>query len=110
MPRVAVPSKDSSGLESTIEEHFGRAKYFTLIEIEDNRISSVEVVENPLKEHFPGELPRFLKKLGVEVVVVERIGPRAKSFFESLNIKVLEGHRGRVKEIIEKLLESGILI
>lgn len=108
MTKIAAPIKDKSGLESTIEEHFGRAKYFALIETENNKVSHIEVVENPFKEHSPGVLPKFLKEKGVEVVIVDRIGPRAKLFFESFSIKVLEGYKGRLRDIIENILKSSV--
>ena len=41
--RVAISSEGDQGLESIVSHHFGRCPYFTIVDIEDQKASSVEV-------------------------------------------------------------------
>lgn len=106
--KIVVPSIDKSGLESQIEEHFGRARYYTFIEVDQDtkEIKNVTVVEAPFAEHGPGDIPRWISENGADTVIVLGIGPRAVGFFESFNIKVISGARGKVKDVVEAYLKG----
>lgn len=45
--RVAVPTS-RGGLEDRVHESLVRAETFTLVELKDGEVKSVEIVENPL--------------------------------------------------------------
>ena len=45
--RIAVPSSGSGGLEGQRSQHFGHCDAFTLIDIKNGEISSVDIVSNP---------------------------------------------------------------
>jgi len=102
---IAVPTEDGRGLDSQVAQHFGRAPYFTLIEVEDGEIKDVRVLEAPMT-HEPGELPALLRRENVEVILAYGIGGRAAAFFESYGIKVLTGVEGRVREVIKAFIEG----
>ncbi|OYT25316.1 MAG: hypothetical protein B6U95_09650 [Thermofilum sp. ex4484_82] len=53
--KIAIPSVDDKGLDSFVEQHFGRAKYYTIIELKGKEIEKIEVIENPFIRHSPGE-------------------------------------------------------
>lgn len=103
---IAIPSKDSKGIESSMEEHFGRAKYFTLIEVRDNEIVKVKVLKVPWEEHKVGDLPRLLAKEGVKLVFANRIGRRAREILSQMGIEVKEGYSGKIKQILELYLKG----
>jgi len=109
MLMIAVPCKNSRGLNSEIEEHFGRAKFFALVEVEGDKIKGVDFLEAPA-EHSPGELPEMLRKRGVEVVLAYGMGPRAIQFFESYGIRVVTGAKGEVGEVVEKFVKEELEI
>ncbi len=44
--RLAIPSETADGLQSMRSGHFGHAQYFTIIDVEDGQIKSVESVKN----------------------------------------------------------------
>ncbi len=102
---IAIPTEDGRGLDSQVAQHFGRAPYFTLIEVEDGEIKDVRVLEAPMT-HEPGELPTLLRRENVEVILAYGIGGRAAAFFESYGIKVLTGVEGRVREVIKAFIEG----
>ncbi|NJE08519.1 dinitrogenase iron-molybdenum cofactor [Thermococcus sp. M39] len=106
--RIAIPAKDSRGLESEICEHFGRAKYFVFVNIRNEKIENVEVVEVPFDEHSPGDLPGFIKDHGGEVVLAYGMGMKAMAYFQSLGIQVVTGAYGKIKDIVEAFINQAL--
>ncbi|MDI6704564.1 MAG: NifB/NifX family molybdenum-iron cluster-binding protein [bacterium] len=45
--RMAIPTKAYAGLEDTVSEVFGKAKTFTIVEVENGQIRNVQVIDNP---------------------------------------------------------------
>ncbi len=44
--KIAVPSSNPGGLESAVGAHFGHCELYTIIDIEDGKISNVETLPN----------------------------------------------------------------
>ena len=99
--KIAVPSKDDKGLESEVEEHFGRARYYTIVEVDRGRVVNVEILENPFLRHEPGDIPRLLKEHGVEAVLAGNIGARARRYFKDCGIEVIAGCSGKVENAVK---------
>ncbi len=107
--KIAFTSDEKKGLESTMSYHFGHCPYFIIVEIEENKVLKVESIENPLAEsHNPGELPSFMKELGVEIIATGGMGPRAQEFFKQFGIKPIIGAYGKVKDVLEELVGEKI--
>jgi len=108
--RIAIPSQDERGLNSRIAEHFGRAPYYTFVDVdlEKKEINNVEVVKVPFESHDPGDLPLFVKEHDGELVMAYGMGHRAQEFFNYMRIKVLTGVSGRIGEVIETFLRGEI--
>ena len=102
--RVAISTDGDS-----VSAHFGRCPSFTIVDIEDGKITKKEVIENP--GHQPGFIPEFLHKRDVECIICGGMGMRAIELFNQLNIQMIVGISGRIDEVIEKLqkgtLEGG---
>ena len=92
-----------------VSAHFGRCPSFTIIDIENNEITSKETVDNP--GHQPGFIPQFLHEKGVKCIIAGGMGMRATGFFNELGIQAIVGISGKIDEVIEKLqkgtLEGG---
>ncbi|GAB6102130.1 NifB/NifX family molybdenum-iron cluster-binding protein [Thermococcus atlanticus] len=104
--RIAIPAEDNRGLESSVSGHFGRARYFVFVDVEENEIKGAEVVEVPFDEHNPGDLPNFIRKHGGEVVLAYGMGRRAMAFFNELGIEVVTGAHGRIKDVVEAFIHQ----
>ncbi|MEW6685939.1 MAG: NifB/NifX family molybdenum-iron cluster-binding protein [Candidatus Edwardsbacteria bacterium] len=85
-----------------VSPHFGRCPTFTIVEIEEEKVVSKEVVENP--GHQPAFLPHFLSEKGVSCIIAGGMGRRAEALFAEKGIETLVGIAGRVDEVIEKLI------
>ncbi|NJE84845.1 dinitrogenase iron-molybdenum cofactor [Thermococcus sp. CX2] len=104
--RIAVPIKDDSGLESEVCEHFGKARYFVFVDLEDGEIKGSEVVQVPFEEHSPGDLPEFIKQHGGEMVLAYGMGRRAIAYFNAMGVQVITGVSGKVRDVLEGLAKG----
>ena len=92
-----------------VSAHFGRCPSFTIVDIENDKVTKKEIVDNP--GHQPGFIPQFLHEKGVECIIAGGMGMRATGFFNEFGIQAIVGVNGKVDEVIEKLqkgtLEGG---
>lgn len=77
--KVAIPveSMTGNGLQLKPSHHFGKSPYYIIIELEDNKIKSWDIFENPgagLERKKGVKTAEFLKKMGVNVLVIRDIG------------------------------------
>ena len=84
-----------------VSAHFGRCPSFTLVDIDNGKVTNRMEVENP--GHQPGAIPQFLSQKGVNCIIAGGMGMRAVSFFEEYSIKTLVGVSGKIDEVIEQL-------
>lgn len=85
MIRVAVPTS-RGGLEDRVHESLVRAETFTLVELKDGEVKSVEIVENPYREEPYGagsKVAMFLVNLGVNVLLTPMDCPKGKAILEA---------------------------
>ena len=100
--RIVVPVLDESGLNARLSEHFGRAPYFAVIDLDENgRISSQRTVPN-ISEHFggTGRPPDRILQLRPNVLITYGMGPRALGIFQNARVAVLRANANTVKDII----------
>jgi predicted Fe-Mo cluster-binding NifX family protein len=101
--RVVIPAEDGSGLNARLSEHFGRAPYFIVVELdEDGNVSSIQAVPNE-SEHFGGfgRPPDRILQFKPNAVITYGMGPRALSIFQEAGVAVLKANADTVKEVIE---------
>lgn len=83
--KVAVATVGSDGLEDKVSGVFGKAKTFTILEIEDDQVRNIEVKENPGASYEHGSGPiagKVLLEAGVEAVICGEFGPGALALLE----------------------------
>jgi predicted Fe-Mo cluster-binding NifX family protein len=101
--KIIVPTDTQDGLTAQIAEHFGRAPYFTVVELGDKwEIANVTAVAN-VSEHLggTGSPHDHLTKLHPKAIVVYGMGPRGITAFQSAGIEVLKANANTVKEVVE---------
>ncbi len=106
--KIAV-STTNGGLDDKVSEVFGRAVSFTIVDVENGDIKSVEVVRNDYAVRGGGAgiaVSQFLADKGVEVVITGNVGPNALSVLNSAGIKVYRAGGMKVSEAIEKFLKG----
>ena len=105
---MAVPTKAHAGLEDFVSGVFGKAKTFTIIDVENGEVTNVQVVDNPAASYDYGSGPiasKALVDLKVDFVVTGELGPGASGLLEQHNIKRLPAKPGmKVAEAIRDTL------
>ena len=99
--KVAI-SAAGKNLESTIDERFGRCRYFIILETDD---MSYEVIENTnadLSTSAGIQSASLVASKGVEAVITGNCGPKAMQVFAATTIEVIIGQHGTVKDVVEK--------
>jgi len=99
--RVAISTDGNS-----VSAHFGRCPHFTIVDIEDGKVTNRELVDNP--GHQPGLIPQFLNEKGVECIVAGGMGMRATGLFSDLGIRAIVGISGRVDDVVDELAKGNL--
>ncbi len=106
--KVAVAATEK-GIDGEVAGHFGNATHFVVAEIENKEVKSSRLVKNPhAGQHVPGALPKFIKELGADVIIVCGIGPMAIKYFNDYGIKFVMGAEGKVKDALEKYAQGNL--
>lgn len=101
--RLAIPVEDANDLNARLSQHFGRAPYFAVVELDENgKVLNLQMVPNK-SEHFGGmgKPPEILMSLRPNAVITYGMGPRALNMFQSANIAVLQANKNIVKDLVE---------
>jgi len=104
--KIAVSATGGS-INARVEERFGRAPYFVIVDSDTMRFG---LVPNPSVTAPHGAGPRtasLIAERGVSTVLTGRVGPKARAALESAAITIVEGAIGTVREAIEAHLRGG---
>lgn len=112
--KIAVPVLTQEGLHSKVSGHFGRAPYFIFIELEDDKIKSWDISENPasdLEKKRGMKTTEFLKNRGVNVLIVGEIGEGPFHMLRDSFVKMLQMPEAveDVEKVVEKVSELSTL-
>lgn len=100
--RIVVPTADESGLNSQLAEHFGRAPYFAVVDLDENReVSSVRTSPN-VGEHVGGmgQAHDNVLELKPNAIIVYGMGPRGIQGFQDRGVAVLKATANTVRGVI----------
>jgi predicted Fe-Mo cluster-binding NifX family protein len=106
--RIVIPTEDKSGLDAHLAEHFGRAPYYTLVDLgENNQITAVRTEVNK-GEHVggSGHPHEHLLALKPNIFVVKGMGPGCLSSLQDAGVTVLKATGTTVKEITGQFKEG----
>jgi predicted Fe-Mo cluster-binding NifX family protein len=100
--RIVVPAVDKNGLNSQLAEHFGRAPYFAVVDLDENgEISEVKTVPN-IGEHAGGrgQTHDHILEFQPNAIIVYGMGPRGLSTFQRAGVAVLRANANTISEVI----------
>jgi len=108
--RIAIPSIGKGGLDGHRSEHFGHCETFTLVDVENGKISKVTTVSN--QEHQEGGcmVPvNTLSNLKVNALIVCGIGLRPLTGFNEAGIDVYhDAICPEIKPVVENLIADNL--
>jgi predicted Fe-Mo cluster-binding NifX family protein len=90
--RIAVATNEKNGLGDVVSNVFGRARTFTVVDAEDEKITGVTILENSAVSYHHGAGPIAVKMLvdeGVEVVLANELGIGASELLKQHNISII---------------------
>lgn len=100
--KLAIPMENG-----VLCAHFGHCQAFAIIEVRDNKITTIDEIEPP--EHVPGLYPKWVASYGVTDVIAGGIGQKAISLFNGYNINVFAGGPAKEpKEIVNDFLNDNL--
>jgi len=100
--RIVIPVAGENGLDSRLAEHFGRAPYFAVVDLDEKgEVSRVEIVPNT-GEHFGGawHMHDNILSLKPDAVIVYGMGPRGLASFQNAGVAVLRANANTVREVV----------
>jgi predicted Fe-Mo cluster-binding NifX family protein len=100
--KIVIPSVDQQGLTAALAEHFGRAPFFTVVDLNDNgETANVKTVPN-VGEHAGGRGFTHDHILGLKpnAIIVYGMGPRGLNTFQSAGVAVLRANANTVSEVV----------
>lgn len=106
--RVVVPTENESGLDAQLAEHFGRAPYFAVVDLDENgKVSNVKTEANR-GEHVGGigHPHEHILALKPNVIVAYAMGPGGLTNFQKAGVTVLKANGKTVREIISSFKEG----
>ena len=108
--KIAVPSNNPGGLDSTMSDHFGHCDLFTILTIEGKKVMEVSTINNV--EHSAGGClapVSLLAENGVSSILVSGMGKRPLAGFQEAGINVFWtalSPKPTIKELVEDFCNS----
>jgi len=108
--KIAFASEDNQGLKGSLSAHFGRCPYYTMVDVEEDKVMDTTVIDNPyFTNHVPGAVPQFIKEQGAQVMIAGGMGPRALELFNQFDIEAITtAIQGSLADILNAYLRGEI--
>ena len=106
--KIVIPVEDKTGLKSKVAQHFGRAPYFVVIELDENgEVSNIKTQPNT-GEHMGGvgHPHENILNLKPNVVIAFGMGPGGLQSFTKARIRVLKAEGDTVEKNITSFREG----
>jgi predicted Fe-Mo cluster-binding NifX family protein len=89
---IAIPSSNPGGLEAPLGAHFGHCDLYTLVSVENEAISNVEVIPNVPHQQGGCMAPvQYLAQKGIKKLIAGGMGMRPLMGFNQAGIDVYHG-------------------
>ena len=91
--KIAIPTKEKGGMSDTVSDVFGRAKTFTLIDLEGKEIKDIEIVQNTAASYKHGAGPiavKILVDMKVDKVMAGEVGTGVSSLLKEFNVEKID--------------------
>lgn len=100
--RLVVPSSEEKGLDSRLSQHFGRAPFYVVVDLDEKgNIISDSAIPNT-SEHFGGVgvPPDRIIQLKPNALVTYGLGSKALAMFQTAGVAVLRTEANTVREVV----------
>jgi len=101
--RIVIPVSDEKGLDSVLSQHFGRAPFYAIIDLDEKgKIIGQGTIANT-SEHFGGVglPPDRIMQLKPKALVTYGLGSKALQMFQAGGVAVLRTEAESVKQVVD---------
>jgi predicted Fe-Mo cluster-binding NifX family protein len=101
--KVLMAVENNAGLDSKLDNRFGRAGYFLIYDTDEEKVLSIE--ENMFKNAGHGvgiKTASFVIEKGCKAAVGAQPGPKAAIILKQANVRMIVADNGTAKELLEK--------
>ncbi len=99
--KILIPTNDDKGLESTLSKHFGKARYYTLVD-DENDPKEVKSFANVQEGHSCSNSAQKILALSPDVLIVGGIGANPARIFKEQGLKVMiDGSSKTISEVLD---------
>ena len=89
---IAIPSGNPGGLEAPIGAHFGHCDMYTMVSVQDGKISGIETIPNIPHQKGGCLAPvQYLSDKGAKALIAGGMGLRPLMGFSQMGIRVYFG-------------------
>ncbi len=108
LKRIMLPVVENKGLASRIAEHFGRAPYFLLVDVDEQGQIAFEGLISNSGEHFGGRghAHDSILEFEPDYLIVPGMGPRGLKAMKNAGVEVLRTDADRVDKALEAFREG----
>jgi len=100
--RIVVPVSDERGIDSHLSQHFGRAPFYAIIDLDEKgQVIGQGTIANT-SEHFGGVglPPDRILQLRPKALVTYGLGSKAIKMFQDAGVAVLRTEANTVREVV----------
>jgi predicted Fe-Mo cluster-binding NifX family protein len=100
--RIVIPVSDDRGIDAQLSQHFGRAPFYAIIDLdEEGHVIGKGTIANT-SEHFGGVglPPDRILQLKPKALITYGLGPKALRVFQDAGVAVLRTEANTVKEVV----------
>ena len=101
--KIAICAKNNLGLNSEVDQRFGRSEYFVIFDTENEHTT---VLKNGAKSEISGaggKSVSLLHHTGADVLIVPELGPKA---VDAINAFELEAYQIGEGKIVQEVLDA----
>jgi predicted Fe-Mo cluster-binding NifX family protein len=100
--RIVVPVSDEKGIDAHLSEHFGRAPFYAIIDLDEKgQVIGQGTIANT-SEHFGGVglPPNRILQLKPKALVTYGLGSKALRMFQDAGVAVLRTEVNTIREVV----------
>ncbi|MHC3129927.1 MAG: NifB/NifX family molybdenum-iron cluster-binding protein [Candidatus Bathyarchaeota archaeon] len=100
--RIVVPVSDEKGIDAQLSQHFGRAPFYAIIDLDEKgQVIGQGTIANT-SEHFGGVglPPDRILQLKPKALVTYGLGSKALRVFQNVGVAVLRTEANTVREVV----------
>jgi len=100
--RIVVPVSDDKGIDAQLSQHFGRAPFYAIIDLDEKgQVIGQGTIANT-SEHFGGVglPPDRILQLKPKALVTYGLGSKAIKMFQDAGVAVLRTEANTVREVV----------